>query len=102
MLHAALKHLRRYNRMTQQDLAKRLEISNSYLSEIESGAKAHAITVDLLSRYSAIFDIPVSSLMLFSEQIESGKRSEKLRVAMASKVIKILDWIDGHDEQETA
>jgi len=99
MLHSALKHLRRFHKMSQQELAKRLGISNSYLSEIESGTKSHAITVDLLARYSQVFDVPVSSLLLFSEQIDSGKRSEKLRVAMASKVIKMLEWIDQEDEQ---
>lgn len=84
--------------MKQDVLAKRLGISNAYLSEIESGKKAHAITVDLLRRYSDIFDVPVSSLMLFSEHLESGARSEKIRLALASKVVRILDWIDADEE----
>ena len=99
MLHKALKHLRRYHQMKQDVLAKQLGISNAYLSEIESGKKAHAITVDLLRRYSDIFSVPVSSLMLFSEQLESGVRSERLRRALASKVVRILDWIDDDEEQ---
>jgi transcriptional regulator with XRE-family HTH domain len=103
MLHKALRHLRRYHRIKQQDLAQQLGISASYLSEIESGAKAHAITVDLLNRYAELFNVPVSSLMLFSEQLSSGKRSEKLRVAMAAKLLKVLDWIDQHaDDREAA
>jgi transcriptional regulator with XRE-family HTH domain len=85
--------------MKQDVLAKRLGISNAYLSEIESGKKAHAITVDLLRRYSEVFDVPVSSLMLFSEHLESGARSEKIRLALASKVVRILDWIDADEEQ---
>jgi len=84
--------------MTQEDLARRLEISNNYLSEIESGKKAHAITIDLLNRYAAIFDVPVSSLMLFSEQLDSGRRSEKIRVAMAAKILKVLDWVAADEE----
>lgn len=63
--------------------------------------KAHAITVDLLTRYSAIFKVPVSSIMMFSEEIDSDRRSEKLRVAMAAKLIKVLDWIDEHAEPAT-
>ncbi|MEK6667586.1 MAG: helix-turn-helix transcriptional regulator [Pseudomonadota bacterium] len=98
MLHSALRHLRKFHGMRQQDLAVRLGISNTYLSEIESGVKAHAITVDLLTRYAEVFDVPVSSIMLFSEQIDSGKRSEKLRVALAAKLLKVLDWIDEHAE----
>lgn len=102
MLHSALRHLRRYHGLKQQELALQLQISKSYLSEIESGAKAHAITVELLSKYSEVFNVPVSTLMLFSEQLDSGKRSEKLRVAMAGKVIKMLDWIDQHEHDEQA
>lgn len=101
MLHKALRHLRRYHQMTQEDLAKRLDISNNYLSEIESGKRAHAITVDLLDRYASVFDVPVSSLMLFSEQLDSTRRSEKVRVAIAAKVLKVLDWVDA-DEKSAA
>jgi transcriptional regulator with XRE-family HTH domain len=101
MLHKALRHLRRYHRMTQEQLASRLEISNNYLSEIESGKKAHALTVDLLERYAKVFDVPVSSLMLFSEQLDSTRRSEKIRVAIASKVLKVMDWIDADEKSVT-
>jgi transcriptional regulator with XRE-family HTH domain len=101
MLHKALRHLRRYHQMTQEQLAKRLEISNNYLSEIESGKKAHALTIDLLERYGQVFDVPVSSLMLFSEQLDSHRRSEKIRVAIAAKVLKVMDWIDADEESVT-
>jgi len=102
MLNQALRHLRRYHGMKQRDLAVKLGISNNYLSEIESGAKAHVITIELLNKYAEIFKVPASTLMLFSEQLESGKRSEKLRVSMAAKVLKMLDWIDQHDDSQTA
>jgi transcriptional regulator with XRE-family HTH domain len=101
MLHKALRHLRRYHQMTQEQLAKRLEISNNYLSEIESGKKAHALTVDLLERYAQVFDVPVSSLMLFSEHLDSDRRSGKFRVAIAAKVLKVMDWIDADEESVT-
>lgn len=94
MIHSALRHLRLFNRISQQEMAKRLGISNTYLSEIESGAKAHAITVDLLSKYSGIFDVPVSSLLLFSEQMDSRSRSDRVRILLTSKLINILDWIE--------
>jgi len=87
--------------MTQEQLASRLEISNNYLSEIESGKKAHALTVDLLERYAKVFDVPVSSLMLFSEQLDSNRRSDKIRVAIASKVLKVMDWIDADEKSVT-
>lgn len=100
MLHTALRLLRRYHHLTQEELAKRLDISNNYLSEIESGKKSHAITVDLLGKYSAVFGIPVSSLMLFSEELDNGKRSERVRVSVAEKILKILDWVSANDEKK--
>lgn len=97
MLYQALKLLRRYHGMTQKDLADRLGISNSYLSEIETGVKKDSITVELLEKYAGVFGIPVSSLLLFSEQIDSKRRTDRLRVQAASKILKVLSWID---EQE--
>lgn len=101
MLHQALKHLRKFHKMRQQELAAKLGISNTYLSEIESGTKAHAITVDLLTRYGAVFDVPVSSIMLFSEHVNSDRRSEQVRVVLASKLLRVLDWIDTNAQHAT-
>src|SRR5689334_12779910 len=100
MLNQALKHLRRYHGMKQQELATQLGISNNYISEIESGAKAHEITVYLLNKYSVIFKVPVSTLILFSEQLDASRRSDRLRVSMANKVLKMLDWIDQHEQHD--
>ena len=67
MLNRALKLLRTYHQLKQIDLAKRLEISNSYLSEIESGEKTPGI--DLLEKYAVIFKMPASSILLFSASL---------------------------------
>lgn len=98
MLHEALRLLRRYHGMTQKELATRLGISNSYLSEIETGSKKESFTVDLLNKYSEVFKLPVSSLLLFSEHLDPARRGERLRVQAASKVLKVLSWIDEQDE----
>ena len=93
MLYRALKMLRSYHQFKQIDLAKKLGISNSYLSEIESGEKT--ISIELLEKYSEIFDIPVSSIMLFSEQIDNNQKpGSKLKVAAANKILRLLEWID--------
>jgi transcriptional regulator with XRE-family HTH domain len=93
MLNRALKLLRTYHQFKQVDLAKRLGISNSYLSEIETGAKMPAI--DLLEKYAEVFKMPVSSILLFSEKMsDEQKTGEKLRVAAADKILRLLEWID--------
>ena len=99
MLNRALKLLRTYHQLTQVELAKRLDIGNSYLSEIENGLKTPSI--DLLQKYSVVFKIPVSSIILFSEKIEEPQKpSEKLRVAAADKILRLLEWIDERDAVE--
>lgn len=91
MLHRALKLMRTFHQLSQTDLAKRLEISNSYLSEIESGIKTPGI--DLLSQYSQVFKLPVSSILLFSEQLDAGTSGGKLRVKAADKILRLLEWV---------
>ena len=93
MLNRALKLLRTYHQFTQVELAKRLGISNTYLSEIETGAKVSGI--ELLEKYAEIFKMPVSSILLFSEKMsEEKKTGEKLRVAAAEKILRLLEWIE--------
>ena len=99
MLNRALRLLRTYHQLTQIELAKRLDISNSYLSEIESGDKTPG--VELLQQYSDIFKMPVSSIILFSETISSKRRtSDRVRVAAADKILRLLEWIDAGDAVE--
>lgn len=91
MLNRALKLLRTFHQLSQLELSKRLCISNSYLSEIESGHKVPSI--ELLTSYSNIFKIPVSSIILFSEELETTTAGNKLRVKAASKIIRLLEWV---------
>lgn len=96
MLHRALKLLRTYHQLTQIELAKRLGISNSYLCEIEGDVKSPGL--ELLDKYADVFKMPVSSILLFSESME-GKRKpgEKLRVAAAGKILRLLEWLEERD-----
>jgi transcriptional regulator with XRE-family HTH domain len=97
MLNRALKLLRTYHQLTQVDLAKRLGISNSYLSEIESGNKAP--TIDLLDKYAEIFKMPTSSILLFSESLTlDSTRGAKLRVVAADKILRLLEWFEEREE----
>lgn len=95
MLGKILKYIRIYHHLSQKELAQYLYISRSYLSEIESNKKS--ATIELLEKYSTFFKVPVSSILLFSEQLESNTFPEKGRIFMASKVLKIMEWIAGKD-----
>ena len=77
--------------MNQTELASKLQISNSYLSELETGKKQ--VSIELLKKYAEIFDIPPSSLLMFSEIIENETFPEVARVKIANKMIKIMNWL---------
>ncbi|MBC8548114.1 MAG: helix-turn-helix transcriptional regulator [Candidatus Brocadiales bacterium] len=81
-MNRVLKHLRFFYQKSQSELAKELELSKSYISEIESGKKD--ITLRVLNKYSKIFNIPTSKLMYFSE-IENN---EDLKSKFLSELIK--------------
>lgn len=90
MQHEALRLVRVFHDMNQTTLAERLQISKSYLSEIESGKKQ--VTLELLQRYAETFGMPLSSLLFFTEQVDNGTR-EKVRTAIAGKALKMLNWM---------
>lgn len=93
MYHRALKLIRQYHRLSQVELAGRLGLSKSFVSEIEKdGGKKPSI--DVLERYASHFKIPLSSLMLFAERTEANDIGEKSRVYAADKVLKMLEWLE--------
>ena len=91
MLNEALRLVRVFHDINQSQLAEKLEISRSYLCEIESGKKIPSI--DLLEKYASVFGIPPSSLLLFSESLQNNTLAEKTRTSVAKKIIKIMDWL---------
>lgn len=95
MISNALKVMRKYHNINQTQLAIKLSISCSYLSELESGKKEP--TLDLLHRYSEVFGIPLSSLVVFSETLDGSQSISKARNFFSKKMLKILDWISDQD-----
>ena len=89
MIGRALKLIRTYHDLTQSELAGQLGVSNSHISEVESEKKNP--TIELLQKYSSNFDIPLSSILFFSENLEN-KAVDNLRISLARKVVAILEW----------
>lgn len=91
MLHEALRLIRLFHDISQTELARRIGVSKSYLSEIETGKKQP--TLALLQQYSTEFKLPISSIMFFSESLEDNSFSERTRLKVSQKVIALLNFI---------
>ncbi|RUR20071.1 XRE family transcriptional regulator [Legionella sp. km535] len=101
MINRALKIIRQFHGFTQIELARKLDLSKSYLSEIEAGKKN--ISFELLEKYSIIFDIPVSSLVFFSEHLdETSTVPERFRIVVADKLIRLMEWVMTRNEYTKA
>ncbi len=83
--------MRDYHRLSQTEVATRVGLSKSYVSELETGAKKASLEV--LERYAEEFRIPMSSLMLFAERAVNADAPERARTFAADKVLKMLEWL---------
>lgn len=91
MLNEALRLMRVFHDLSQKELAEKLEISKSHLSEIESGKKIPSLA--LLEKYSQVFDIPLSSILFFSENLAKTQNGEKARKFISSRILKIMNFV---------
>ncbi len=90
----ALRLLRIFNGYKSAELAELLEISQSYVSELENNKKQP--TMEILDRYAKVFEMKKSTLFLFAESLETEKNKldKKQRVAVAGmKLLKILEKV---------
>lgn len=92
MIGEALRLIRVFHDLKQFEVADRLKVSKSHISEIENGNKTPSL--ELIEKYSEQFKIPVSAIMFFAEQIPNAKRGEKARTKIASTVLDLLSFIE--------
>lgn len=88
-----LKYFRTFGHRTQNDLAWELKISRSYISEIEKGEKLPSF--EILQKYAEFFDIPISAIILFSEELEDKKllRKKAKEILRGTCGERWLKWI---------
>jgi transcriptional regulator with XRE-family HTH domain len=93
MLAEALRLIRVFHDLKQNELADRLDMSASFISEIEKGHKTPSI--DIIEKYAKEFKIPASSILFFSEQLEKkGGAENKAKSAIAGKVLNFLQLVE--------
>ncbi len=89
MINEALRLLRLYCRYSQAEMAERLSVAQSMISDIERGQKN--VTMDLLEAYSRAVNIRMSQLLFFAEEIEGEPIARRGQLIVAEKVLQLLD-----------
>ena len=98
MLGEALRLIRVFHDMKQQELAYRIGLSKSYVSELESGKRNPSMKV--IQQYADAFGIPVSSILLFSENLKDSSNAKRIKSAIAGKVMQCLQMIEEKTESD--
>lgn len=86
-----LKKLRMIYGDTAKDFSGKINISPSYLSEIETGKKSPSL--EILNNYAEILGLKVSTLILLAEdkkQINNESQAKKLIKPLMEKVISLM------------
>lgn len=100
MLNEALRLIRVYHDMRQSEAAEKLGISNSYLSEIEKGKKKPSL--EIVEKYSAVFKIPMSSILFFSESLDGPPSLKSTKRLIASKIIDLMKFLETRSDRAHA
>lgn len=100
MLNKALRLIRLYWGLSQAEMAERLDVSQSLVSEVERGTKS--VTLNLLERYSAALDIKMSKLLFFAEEIEGEPPATRGKLLFAGKTLKLLEKLAPEEQKDVA
>jgi len=97
MINEALRLLRLYCGFSQAEMAKRLSVTQSMVSDVEAGRKN--VTMDLLQAYSSAVDVRMSQLLFFAEEIEGQPIARRGQLIIADKVLKLLEKMKPADRE---
>lgn len=100
MISEALRLLRLYTGLTQIEMAERLDVSQSLVSDVERGRKA--VSLSLLERYADVFDIRMSKLLFFAEEIKDEPPATRGRLLIAGKALKLLESLAPREANDAA
>ncbi len=88
-INEALRLLRLYCRYSQVEMAERVGVTQSLISDVEGGRKA--VSMDLLEAYSTAINVKMSQLLFFAEEIEGQPVARRGQLIIAEKVLHILE-----------
>lgn len=86
-----LRIIRIANDWTAQALAEKLEVSSSYISQIEKGNRTP--NIEFLDKFARVFNVPVSAIFKAVETESSeGTFEEKFSAKMFRIMKTVEDW----------
>ncbi|BDA86400.1 hypothetical protein Sa4125_39420 [Aureimonas sp. SA4125] len=91
MINQALRLLRLYLGISQKRIATELEISQSMISDIENGSKP--VSMEVLERYSTKFNIKMSQILFFAEELNGEPVKTRGKLIIANRVLSLLDTL---------
>ena len=94
MLGEAIRIARVFQGMSQQNLATTMDVSNGYLSQIESGTREPS--QETLRAAANALGVPVSSLIFFSEQMQApeGVSDTEARLRFGRRLLGLMSRIE--------
>lgn len=93
MYGSALKKIRLIYGFKAKDLSEILDITPSYLSEIENNKKNPSL--DLLKKYSEVFNMKLSTLLLLTEKTSELEKKGSPNFNIQKMLVR---WIDKMSE----
>lgn len=88
MINEALRLVRVFHDYKSYELAEKLGISASYLSEIENGKKKPSF--ELLNKYSEVFNMRPSTILFFSEELNNSIPKDCIKDKMRNYILKLM------------
>lgn len=61
--------LRKEKNYTQKELARKLDVSESYYNQIENGERQKNMDISLVNRLSVILDVPITTIIEQESQL---------------------------------
>jgi len=97
-----LKMLRQYHRLSQKELAEKMDCSQQFISKYENGM--HSMSVDLLLDFCDVLNVdlsyfdPKNSVVLYSEKSQPNKNLYEVRESKStfvdSKIETVKELVD--------
>ncbi len=92
MIGEALRLIRVYHDKKLTHLARELKISPGFLSEVETNKRRP--NLKLIEKYANIFNLEVSSIMFFNEQLDSADPKFKTPEFFRKSILKFLQFVE--------